>query len=84
MARGVYVARLREMRERRALTQMQLADLSGLSQHTISVLERGERPAQAGTRQKLARALDCDPADLVDWPALRRYVEERGREERRE
>ena len=63
--RGTYVAGLREIRRRRALTQRQLAARAGTGQGTISKLERLERCAYARTVGRLAAALAVPPAELM-------------------
>lgn len=55
--------RLREWRNRRALSQDELAKRSGVSRHTIMALEAG-RGAWPQTVRKLAKALSVKPADL--------------------
>ncbi len=64
-SRGTYLAGLREVRRRRALTQRQLAASSGTGQGTISKIERLERSAYARTVLKLAAELGVPPADLM-------------------
>jgi transcriptional regulator with XRE-family HTH domain len=59
----VHIPRLREQRQRRALSQEELARLSGVSRHSIIKLEAG-RPAWPSTVRKLARALRVKPEDL--------------------
>ena len=59
------LARLREHRARRALTQDELATLSGVSRPTIAALELGYRRAHPRTTQKLARALKVKPEELI-------------------
>ncbi len=61
----IYLYRLREHRERRGLTQEELATLSGVSRPTIAALELGYRKAYPRTAAKLARALKVKPEDLV-------------------
>lgn len=56
---------LRPIRERRALSQAELARKTGVAQRSLSELERGLRSAQPSTLRKLARALKVDPAALV-------------------
>jgi transcriptional regulator with XRE-family HTH domain len=48
-----------------ALTQQKLSRISGVSQDTISDLERGEREAQPRTIRKLAKALKVEPEELM-------------------
>lgn len=57
---------LQEMREKRRLTQAQLAALSGVTQQAISKIENGERPNPGAlTLYKLAEALKCSIYDLI-------------------
>jgi transcriptional regulator with XRE-family HTH domain len=57
-------ARLRELRDRAALSQEDLAEKSGVSRGTIADLEAGKRPARPSTRRKLAKALGVQPDEL--------------------
>jgi len=59
----VQLPRLREQRDRRALSQEELAKLAGLSRATIMAAEKG-RDAWPQTVRKLAAALHIKPADL--------------------
>jgi transcriptional regulator with XRE-family HTH domain len=64
--RGYVVGdRVRHLRRARAITQQDLAELSGVHNVTISELECG-RKASARTVRKLAAALDVDVKDLID------------------
>jgi transcriptional regulator with XRE-family HTH domain len=57
---------LRYIREKKELTQDELAALSGVPQNTLSRLERGLRKPRVSTLERLARALDVDdPAMLA-------------------
>lgn len=47
MARETFAARLRRLRLERRWTQARLAEKAGLTQATISVLERGRRSRRA-------------------------------------
>lgn len=58
------VLKLREWREKRAMTQDELAKASGVSRGTIIRLEAGEQ-AHPPTVRKLAEALKIDPAELI-------------------
>jgi|AntDeeMetagen681_2_1112603.scaffolds.fasta_scaffold23081_1 DNA-binding Xre family transcriptional regulator len=60
---------VRVWREHRGLTQSELATRSGLSQSYIAMLERGTRRGTTEKLQRLARALELDPEDLL--PASR-------------
>ncbi len=58
--------RLRELRERAALSQEDLAKQSGVSRATIADLEGEKRPARPSTRRKLAEALGIRPDELTN------------------
>ena len=57
--------RLRKQRTRRALTQAELAERSGVATATVARIERDEIEPRMTTLRKLAHALEVDPADLV-------------------
>ena len=57
------LTQLRQIRERQGLSQIDLAEKSGVTQTSISHLERG-RPARFVTMRKLAAALNVTPAEL--------------------
>ncbi len=59
-----YLGRLREHRNRRGLTQMELAKLSDVGRATIADLEAGKRGAYKETVKKLAKALKVKPHEL--------------------
>jgi len=67
------LGRLRRIREQAGYTQQQLADESGVSQHTISELELGRRKPQGRTLRKLAQVLSVDVRDLTA-PTLREWA----------
>ncbi len=52
----------------RGLTQRELAERAGVTQATISLLERKGQLPQVTTIQKLAKALDCTPSELYFSP----------------
>ena len=56
---------LREWRERRALSQTDLAARSGVAKVTISRLENGHAAARPSTIRRLCRALDVSPDQLL-------------------
>ena len=66
----VKLTRLRAARERRALTQGELAVKAGVSRQTVVKIERGIEP-RPPTIRKLARALGVEPADLMEPEAAR-------------
>ncbi len=57
--------RLKEHRNRRMLTQEELAKLSGVSRPTIARLETTDTRATPATARKLAKVLKVKPEDLV-------------------
>jgi len=56
--------RLRHIREQAGYSQQDLADESGVSQHTISEIELGRRKPQGRTLRKLAGVLGVEVRDL--------------------
>ncbi len=61
----VDVERLKELRTRRAFSQQELADASGVGRNTISRIERGETGAHGRTLRRLAGVLGVDVSELV-------------------
>ena len=64
MQRMSYLSRLREHRNRRGLTQIELSKISGVGRATIADLEAGKRGAYRSTVTKLAKALKVKPHEL--------------------
>jgi transcriptional regulator with XRE-family HTH domain len=62
---GSETRQLRAVREAAGLTQEQLATRSGVTQETISRLERGSHTPQARTLQRLADALGIPPNQIL-------------------
>jgi transcriptional regulator with XRE-family HTH domain len=62
----IFGARLRELRQKRGLTQVMLAEVTGFPQSHISQMERGEKLPQLATLIRLAVALDCKLTALVN------------------
>ena len=58
-------AKLRRLRLERALTQMDLSGMTGLSVDAISRLENELRSAQVSTVRRLAQALRVEPRELL-------------------
>ncbi len=61
------VMSIRKWRERRGMTQVQLAERVGARQATISDFETGKtRRIELDLLEALAAALQCEPADLLE------------------
>ncbi len=58
-------ARLRQIRQERALSLRELGERSGVAFDTINKLENEHREAQPRTIRKLAEALGVEPKDLM-------------------
>lgn len=56
---------LRRLRQKKVLSQKALAELSCVSEMTISRAERGDTVLRPSTAQKLAKALDVSPEELM-------------------
>jgi transcriptional regulator with XRE-family HTH domain len=56
--------RLRELREKRGMSQQKLSELAGLNRNYVSDVERGRRNPCLNNIVKLADALDVAPGDL--------------------
>lgn len=52
------------LRQKRGLTQIELAKLAKVSQSTIAQIERGGKDPSLSTLQKISQALDCHIAIL--------------------
>ncbi len=62
----VYIGgKLREVRTRRLLTQIELAEKSGVNPTTIVRVERNQVEPHFRTIRKLAEALDVEPTELL-------------------
>jgi transcriptional regulator with XRE-family HTH domain len=61
----VNVAKLKELRRLRAMSQQELADAAGVGRNTISRIERGETGAHGRTLRRVADVLRVDVAELV-------------------
>ena len=59
--------RVKELRNRRGLSQELLAENSGLGLRTIQRIENGETEPRGDTLRRLANALDANPDEIIDW-----------------
>ena len=59
------VRNLKHWRERRLMTQADLAAKSGLSEMTINRIETGRAEPRLHTIRKVAEALDVDASELI-------------------
>ena len=58
--------RLRELRQAKGLSQVQLAELTGIDQGAISRIETGQTQAMDfDVMARLCDALGCDPGELL-------------------
>jgi transcriptional regulator with XRE-family HTH domain len=60
----VQLTRLKQVRQRKALTQQQLAEKAGVNRATVARLEGGSDAPSPTTVRKLADALGVQPEDL--------------------
>jgi transcriptional regulator with XRE-family HTH domain len=59
--------KVKEIRNRKGLSQDALSDHSGLILRTIQRIENGETKPMGDTLKKLANALEVNPDELIDW-----------------
>lgn len=72
MLAEVRATRLREMRERRNLTQQQVAERMGVSQPRVAAIEKGEVPAtEVGTIERYVSALGGKLEIVADFDGER-------------
>ena len=60
------LARLKEEREKQKLSQLDLSNLSGVSQNMITYIETGKRTPTLKTFLKLCKALNINPSILFE------------------
>jgi transcriptional regulator with XRE-family HTH domain len=70
-ARPSYGAHLTKLRVNAGLTQVQLAEATGLSQSNIAFWERADKPPRGEVLPVLAKALGVTVAKLLDEPETR-------------
>ena len=59
--------KVKELRQRRGLSQEQLADDAKLSLRTLKRIEKGENVPRGDTLKMLAIALQVSPDEIIDW-----------------
>ncbi len=64
--RKVFAQNLRGLRKQRGLSQEDLADEAGIDRTYVSSLERGVYNATIPMIERLAKALDVEPAALLE------------------
>ena len=57
--------RLRQLRERKLMTQAELGKAAGVSRDQVSRIERDEVDPRFSTIRKLAKALGVEPEELI-------------------
>lgn len=61
--------RINEIRLRKGMSQEQLSDLSGLNLRTIQRIEKGDTIPRGDSIQRLSKALESSPDELIGWEA---------------
>lgn len=61
--------RIASIRVRKLVTQVELAEMTGLRQATVSDIERGAKMPSVSTIRRIAHALRVRPADILDGQA---------------
>lgn len=63
---------IQRLREARGVTQAQLAEATGLTQSSISRIERGGRELTLSNMRSIAQALNCSVGELLGESRPRR------------
>lgn len=63
--RRILAQNLRRLRQDRALTQEELADLAGVNRNYVGMIEREENAASVDILESLAKALKVKAAELL-------------------
>ncbi|WP_394776764.1 helix-turn-helix domain-containing protein [Flavobacterium sp.] len=58
---------IRQLREKKGMSQQDLADDCGITQNQVGRIERAEIKTGIKTLLKIANALDVEPKDLLDF-----------------
>lgn len=59
------IIKIKEIREKKGITQLELAEQVGITQVYLSYIENGHKTPTLKTLQKLAKALDVDIGELI-------------------
>jgi len=59
---------IRQLREKKGMSQQDLADDCGITQNQVGRIERAEINTTVKTLVKIANALDIEPKNLLDFP----------------
>lgn len=62
---------IEELRKKQGLSQTRLAEMAGLSQSMIGLVERGQRVPTVATLYRLAVNLNAKPEDIIKEARLR-------------
>jgi len=62
---GALGRNLRRAREQAGLTQEEVAERSGVHSTEVSRIERGKRDPRVSTLERLAKAVEVSPSDLL-------------------
>lgn len=69
--------RMQRLRLEAGLSLRGLSRATGLAHDTVQEIEAGKRSPHPGTVKKLADAIGCTVAELVDWQATDEEIEEK-------
>lgn len=67
MKNNELASRIKNFRIRKGFSQEQLAEITGLSLRTIQRIENGETEPRGDSLQRLAKAFDVSPDEILDW-----------------
>lgn len=71
-----WARRVTERRHQLGLSQQQVAELAGITQAGVSLVESGRAVPQVPTILALAKALGTTPGELFPWPPMEDLVQE--------
>lgn len=69
-----WARRVIDRRHQLGLSQQQVAEMAGITQAGVSLVESGRAVPQVPTILALARALGTTPAELFPWPPMEDLV----------